>query len=148
MRAAVSGRQDPSLVIAARTGAMQVAGMEETLRRVRAYEKTGVDALFLTGVDTREQLDAVAAEATLPLMLGRIPPALDDRDYLDQRNVRIALQGHLPFMASAQAVYNTLKALRDGTPPGKIGGVAPDEMMKRLMRDDDYRSWLREFMTE
>ena len=31
--------------------------------------------------------------------------------------VRVALQGHAPFSAAVQAVYNTLKALRDGAKP-------------------------------
>src|SRR5712692_10081399 len=45
MRAALAGRQDPALVVAARTSAMQIAGAEETIRRVRAYAAAGVDAV-------------------------------------------------------------------------------------------------------
>ena len=146
MRAALAGRQDPALIVIARTGAMQIDGVEETVRRAQAYAATGVDALFLTGVDTREQLDAVAGAVELPLLLGRIPPALADRDYLSARKVRIALQGHLPFAAAVQAVHDVLKALRDGAPPGEIKGVAPDAMVKHLTRDDDYRRWMRDFL--
>ncbi len=36
-------------------------------------------------------------------------------DYLASQRVRIALQGHAPFAAATQAVYETLKALREGT---------------------------------
>lgn len=66
MRAAIAGRQDPALVIAGRTSAMMVAGIEETILRARAYADAGVDALFLIGLQTREHLDAVSAAVTLP----------------------------------------------------------------------------------
>ena len=49
--------------------------------------------------------------------------------------MRIALQGHQPFAAAVKAIHDTLKALRDGTPPGKLQGVADAELMKRVTRD-------------
>jgi carboxyvinyl-carboxyphosphonate phosphorylmutase len=104
MRAALAGRQDPALVVAARTSAMSVVGLDETILRARAYAATGVDALFLVGVRTREQLDAVASAVSLPLMLGNAPSAIADMDYLSARKVRVALQGHTPFMAAIRAV--------------------------------------------
>ena len=58
------------------------------------------------------------AEVKIPLMLGGVGGELQDKTYLASRGVRIALQGHQPFSAAVQAVYNTLKALRDGTKPG------------------------------
>ena len=148
MRAAVAGRQDPALVIAARTSAMQVAGVAETIARAKAYEATGVDALFLTGVTTREQLDAVAGATGLTLMLGGTPPALADREYLAARGVRIALQGHLPFAASIRAIHDTLKALREGVAPAEIPGIAPEALMRQVTRDADYKRWIGEFLAD
>ena len=109
MRAAIAARQDKALVIAGRTSAMQIAGETEAIARAKAYQQAGVDAIFLVGVTTRAQLEAVASEVSIPLMLGSIPPALADRTYLAERGVRIALQGHLPFAASIQAIHATLK---------------------------------------
>jgi carboxyvinyl-carboxyphosphonate phosphorylmutase len=146
MHAAIAGRQDPALVIVARTSAMQVAGVAETIARAKAYAATGVDALFLVGVTTREQLDAVAAAVSLPIMLGGTPPALADREYLAARGVRIALQGHLPFAASIRAIHDTLKALRAGTKPSEVPGVASEELMKQVTRDADYKRWIAEFL--
>ena len=45
-----------------------------------------------------------------------------DPAYLASRRVRIALQGHAPFAAATQAVYETLKALREGTSPEEPEG--------------------------
>ena len=146
MRAALAGRQDPALTVIARTSAMQVAGEAETVARMTAYAEAGVDAVFLVGVTTRAQLDAVAPAVRLPLMLGNTPAALADRDYLATRGVRIALQGHLPSAAAIRAVHDTLKALRDGMAPADVPGVAGEAMMKRVTRDADYRRWIADFL--
>ena len=50
MKAALSGRGDPSLVIMGRTGAASITSIEDAVRRARAYEATGIDALFFTGI--------------------------------------------------------------------------------------------------
>src|SRR4249920_1836491 len=120
MRAALAGRQDPRLVIVGRTSALSMTGVADTIARLKAYEEAGVDMLFMAGVKTRAQLDAVAAAVKLPLFLGSPGPELYDLDYLSARNVRICLQGHLPFMAAVNAVHETLKALRAGAPPASI----------------------------
>ncbi len=146
MRAALAARQDSGLVIVGRTSAMQIAGEAEAVARVRAYQAAGVDAVFLTGVTTRAQLDAVAEAVRIPIMLSNVPAALNDRAYLASRGVRIALQGHLPFAATVQALYDTLKALRDGTTPADIAGIAPDALMKQVTRDEAYRRWTQEFL--
>ena len=146
MRAAIEGRQDPSLVIAGRTSAIWVTGLDDAIARARAYEAAGVDAIFLLGVRTRDQLDAVCAALNVPIFLGAAGPEVMDLDFLGGRGVRICLQGHQPFRASVRAVYNTLKALRDGAPPGEIENVAPVEEVKAFTRDADYRRWMKDFL--
>ncbi len=148
MKAAVAGRQDPLLCIAGRTGATQISGLDDAIARARAYEAAGVDALFMVGVRTRAELDAIAAATRLPLILGGGTPELSDKDYLASRRVRVALQGHAPFAAAVKAVHDTLKALRDGTPPGKLTGIADAELMKRVTRGADYASWTKAFLSE
>jgi len=79
-------------------------------------------------------------------MLGGGGGAMTDTAYLASRNVRIALQGHQPFSAAVQAVYNTLKALREGVRPSELQGIASSDMMKRVTRDSDYKTWTETFM--
>jgi len=144
MRAAVAAREDPLFVIVGRTSAAALTGTEDVLRRAKAYEEAGVDALFFAGGVTREQLDAIHSAVKLPLMMGG--GNAPDRDYLASRRVRIALQGHQPFSAAVQAVYNTLKALREGTKPADLQGIASAETMRRVTRDGDYKSWTEKFL--
>ena len=146
MKAALAGRQDPLLSIAGRTSAIQITGLDDAIARGKAYEAVGVDALFFVGVKTRAELDALSAATKLPLILGGATPELTDKEYLASRRVRIALQGHQPFAAGVKAVYETLKALREGTPPGKLQGVADAELMKRVTRDADYTRWTKDFL--
>ena len=61
MRAALAGRQDPRLVIVGRTSAIGITGVADTIARLKAYEAAGVDMLFMAGVKSRAELDAVVA---------------------------------------------------------------------------------------
>src|SRR5258708_36031062 len=62
MKAALSARQDPRLVIAGRTSALAVTGIYDTLKRPKAYEGAGVDAIFLAaGVCARGSQPGSAA---------------------------------------------------------------------------------------
>ena len=80
------------------------------------------------------------------LVLGGVSGDLTDLAYLGARRVRIALQGHQPFAAAVKAVHDTLKALRDGTQPSKLQGVASPELMKKVTRDADYARWTKDFL--
>jgi oxaloacetate decarboxylase len=146
MRAAVAARQDPRLSVIGRTAALGISGLDDTIARLKAYEQTGVDMLFMTGMKSRAELDAIAQAVKLPLFLGGAGADLQDLDYLSARNVKVSLQSHAPFMAAVQAVYATLKALRDGTKPSQLQNIASAELMARVTRQDDYTGWSREFL--
>ena len=60
----------------------------------------------------------------------------------------MALQTHAPFSAAVQAVYDTLKALRDGVAPRDLKNIASPELMRRVTRADDYQRWTRDFLGE
>lgn len=140
MKAALGGRSDASLVIMGRTGAAPITSIEDAIRRARAYESAGVDALFFTGIKSRAELEAVAAATRLPIVLGGAPEELNALDYLASQRVRIALQGHAPIAAATQAVYETLKALREGASPKNLKGLASSELTARLMREADVKA--------
>jgi len=146
MEAALDGRGDPSLVIMARTGAASVTSLDDAIARARAYEATGVDALFLTGIKAPGELEAIAAATRLPIVLGGAPEAMTALDSLSRQRVRIALQGHAPFAAATQAVYETLKALREGTSPKQLKGLASTELTGRVTRDAAMKAKAADFL--
>jgi len=146
MRAALAAREDKALVIIGRTSAAAIAGPDEALKRARAYAKEGVDALFFAGGVTKDLLEALHAEIKIPLMLGG-GGSVGDKAYLGSMGVRVALQGHQPFSAAVQAVYTTLKALRDGTKPSELTGIASSEMMAKVTRAGEFKTWTEKFLS-
>jgi carboxyvinyl-carboxyphosphonate phosphorylmutase len=147
MKAALAAREDKSLTIIGRTSAPSITGLSDGIKRLKAYEAAGVDALFIAGGLTRNDLDAIATEIRIPLMLGGVPPDLLDLDYLASRGVRIALQGHQPFSAAVKATYDTLKALREGTKPSALQGIAAADLMAKVTHEGDYKTWTEKFLT-
>jgi carboxyvinyl-carboxyphosphonate phosphorylmutase len=146
MKAALDARDDPELVIIGRTGAASITSLDDAIARTKAYEATGVDALFVTGVKARSELEAIARATTLPIVLGGAPEEMSDLGYLASQRVRIALQGHAPIAAATQAVYETLKALREGQSPKNLKGLASSELTGRVMRDADVKARSAEFL--
>jgi carboxyvinyl-carboxyphosphonate phosphorylmutase len=147
VRAALAARDDPSFCIVARSGVVSVNGIEDAVTRTRAYTASGADALFYTGIRTRAELDAVSAVATLPIIVGGVEGTeINDKAYLAARGVRVALQGHQPIMAAQQAVYATLKALRDGVQPKDLPGLPTGGLMGRITREGDYKRWTKDYL--
>lgn len=146
LRAALEARCDSRLVIAGRTSAAIVTGLDDAIKRAGAYQAAGADAVFLVGVKTRAELDAIAGEIKVPLILGGVGPEIMDLDYLGQRGVRICLQGHQTFAAAVRAVHETMKALREGMAPGKLENIADKDLMERVMRHGDYGRWMDDFL--
>ncbi|MDB5618345.1 isocitrate lyase/PEP mutase family protein [Tardiphaga sp.] len=134
IKAALDARRDSALVIVARTGAASVTSVDDAIARARAYEALGPDALMFTGVKTRGDLEAIAAATTLPIVLGGPTEDMTDWDFLSARRVRIAVQGHAPIAAATQAVFDTLKAIREGAAPKHLTGLASADLTDWVTR--------------
>jgi carboxyvinyl-carboxyphosphonate phosphorylmutase len=146
MKAALDARGDPSLVIIGRTGAASVTSVDDAIVRAKAYQATGVDALFFTGVKTRADLETIAAATTLPIVLGGPTEEMADWDFLRHQRVRIAVQGHAPIAAATQAVSETLKAIREGAAPKQLQGLASSELMGRVTRESTAKRRNADFL--
>lgn len=68
LRAACDARTDDDFVIIARTDALAVTGLDDTLRRCAAYAAAGADVLFVEALRTPEEIDRVRREVDLPLL--------------------------------------------------------------------------------
>ena len=148
MKAALSGRKDQSLVIAGRTSAFQITGTEDAIDRAKAYESIGVDAIFFAGLSTRAQLEAVRNSIAVPIMLGSTPKDINDNQYLSSMGVKIALQGHLPFMAAVKATRDTMKALVEGNQPSEVSTTALDsDLIAKVTKDQQFKDWFKEFLS-
>jgi carboxyvinyl-carboxyphosphonate phosphorylmutase len=68
LRAAVEARTDEDFVVIARTDALAVTGLDDTLRRCHAYAEAGADVLFVEAVRTQEEIARVLHEVHVPLL--------------------------------------------------------------------------------
>ena len=69
-----------------------------------------------------------------------------DLDYLSAKNVRICLQGHQPFGAAVKAIYDTMKALREGTPADDLKGIASAELMEKVTLNKEYKDMFMKYL--
>ena len=98
MKAALSGRQDPALVVAGRSSAIGIEGIEEGIRRAKAYEAVGVDALFMTGISTRGRIGS-------PELRGEHTYTARRREFRVERQSIPRLPGSPNRAAGAYAVH-------------------------------------------
>ncbi len=148
LKAALAARMDSSFIIAGRTIAMKSEGLESTIARVKAYAETGVDTIFLLGVESLDQLRAVRAEVNLPLMLGTVPE-FASREEFAQAGVRIALQGHQPQAIAVEALRQAYVHLHGGgSPDGLKARVASSDFMDLMLQGPDYRDWRRDYLAQ
>jgi carboxyvinyl-carboxyphosphonate phosphorylmutase len=114
--------------------------------RVRAYAATGVDAIFVIGVETLDQVAAVHAAAKLPIIVGSAPASLKRED-LAARGARILLQGHQPVAAAVKALQETYTHLFNGGAPADLKSrVASVQDMEKLVAGDQYRQWQKDYL--
>ncbi|MBI2294364.1 MAG: isocitrate lyase/phosphoenolpyruvate mutase family protein [Betaproteobacteria bacterium] len=144
-RAALSARQDDSLVIAARTAALIGEDSERAVIRAKAYVSTGVDAIFITGLQKLGDFDAIRRVVKLPIIMGRAS-AVTNED-LAARGVRIVVQGHQSLavvVKSLREVYGHLYA--GGAPADLASKAASAQEMDQLMNGEHYRDLLQNYL--
>ena len=68
VRAAVAARRDSNLLIVARTDARATDSLDEAIRRARAYEDAGADAIFAEALLEKSEFAAMRAALRVPLL--------------------------------------------------------------------------------
>ena len=146
MKAALDARHDPELVIFGRTSSPAISGLADAIKRCQAYRDAGVDAVFVNGIGSKEDLDSFCRAVATPVMIGNVGTKFEDADYLGKTGVRIALQGHLPHLASLHAAFDTLKALREGMTASTVSKSLSRDLLERSTRLEKYEDNFRQFL--
>jgi carboxyvinyl-carboxyphosphonate phosphorylmutase len=148
LEAAAAARTDPTTVIVARTAALAYCPLDEALDRIRAYAQTGVEAIRLVGLRTREQLEAVHQATSLPLTVLSPPPALmNDRAFLAANGVRVLMLGNPAFAIAVKALYECFKHLKDG---GALEDLADKhasaDLLRAVNRTEEFLQWQQRYL--
>src|SRR5262245_52898898 len=121
IEAAVAARVDPDFVIIARTDAAEAHGLDEAIRRGRAFRKAGADVIFVelkAGPAILDELKRVTAEVDAPCLVNMDAGGkLDELDAegIRQLGLRIAIYPGLARSAAGFAMREAVGALkRDG----------------------------------
>jgi carboxyvinyl-carboxyphosphonate phosphorylmutase len=126
LHAAVDARSDPSLIIVGRTAGLTAGGVDELVARVKICAEAGVDAVFATGVKTLDDVKAIASACSVPLLVNALPAS--DAELLSNQ-VRVVMQGHIPYYVALKALYDSFLFLRNGGSPEELRARAltPEE---------------------
>ena len=150
LAAAVAARTDPTTVIVARSAAFGLCPLDEAVDRLAAYSQTGAEAVMLTGVKSREQIEAAHRATSLPICILAPPPeARNDADFLAANGVRILMLGNPTFAVAVKAIYDSLKHLKDGGALEELGArQAPPELLRSVNRTDEFIQIQEEYLKD
>lgn len=146
LKAAVAARRDPATVLLGRTAALKVEGTEAAVKRAKAFAATGVDAIFVVGVESVDQVKAVHDAARLPVMVGSAPASIKREDFT-AAGARVLLQGHQPLPAAVKALKEVYTHLYNGGAPADLKDkIASAKEMDALVSGETYKKWQKDYL--
>jgi 2-methylisocitrate lyase-like PEP mutase family enzyme len=124
LRAALDARNDPDLVIIARTDARGPLGLSEAIARANRYVEAGADVIFVEAPRNMAEISRIAAEVDAPLLINMVAGGLTpdtDPGTLAALGYRIAIYPGALLSATVLAGLDALVRLR-GTVPDVAAG--------------------------
>lgn len=153
IEAAVAARRDPDFVIIARTDAAAGLGLDEAIRRARAFRQAGADVLFVEMKSSPSMLDdlrRVTASVDGPCLvnvdaggaLGELTAA-----EIERLGVRIAIHPGLARGAAGFAMRAALAALkRDGNTRAVRDRMLTPHEYNEVLKLPEIEEWERKYM--
>ena len=150
LKAAVDARSDTTMVLVGRTDSLRPLGIEEALDRVRAYSSTGVDAIFVPGVQTREEYAAIRSATSLPLIGVGLPKLDSDKKAIDSLRdcgVGMTVTSKIPFQVSVQAMHDALTHLRKTNEFGQFESqMCSQSLLDELLNTNIYAQHNKQYL--
>jgi 2,3-dimethylmalate lyase len=137
IRAAVAARQDSDLVIIARTDSRTSLGIDEALRRGRAFAEAGADVLFIESPESVEEMKLITSSFQIPVLAnmvegGRTP--LYDAGELQKLGYQLVIFPTSSTYITAMAVTKVMQELkRSGTTKALLDQMIPFEQFNELV---------------
>lgn len=115
IKAAVEARQNPDFVIIARTDARTVHGIDEAIRRGKAYEEAGADVIFIESPESVEEMKMITSNFKVPVLAnmvegGRTP--LLTTNELEGIGYNLVIFPTASTYITAQAMKNLMEELK------------------------------------
>lgn len=116
IKAAVDARQDPNLLIMARTDAAATQGFEAAVERAQRFAEAGADILFVEAVTLAEEVRALPKRLAKPQLMnmvigGKTP--IFNAEQLGELGFGIVLYANAALQGALAGMQKTLTVLRD-----------------------------------
>lgn len=116
IKAAVDARQDPDLMIMARTDAAAVHGFDAAIERAQKFAEAGADILFVEAVTSEAEIRALPTRLDKPqlmnMVIGGKSPIFNAHE-LAELGFGIVLYANAALQAAVAGMQKTLTLLRD-----------------------------------
>src|SRR5690606_3116252 len=135
IRAAVDARQDPNLLIVARTDARSTLGFEAAIERAQAFIEEGADITFVEAPESADEIAAIPQRLAgtpqlVNLVVGGRTPITGLQD-LEQMGFSLVLYANVALQGAIYGMQAALGQLRDD---GKLGEEGPGASFKERQR--------------
>lgn len=142
IKAAVDARQDPDLMIMARTDACAVHGFDAAIDRARLFAEAGADILFVEAVDDAADLrrlpDLLERPQLMNMVIGGKTPILDSEE-LGRLGFGIVLYANAALQGALFGMQKALTVLRDSRRLDEDSGVVtPFNERQRLVGKPEW----------
>jgi 2,3-dimethylmalate lyase len=153
IEAAIAARRDPDFIIIARTDAAAGHGLDEAIRRGKAYHAAGADVVFVelkSSPDIVEQLKRVTGEIAAPCLMnveeGGTIGELGVEDF-DRLGFRIAIYPGLARNAAGFGIREALRVLkRDGSTKKARERMLTFKEYNEALKLTDVEDWEKRFL--
>jgi 2-methylisocitrate lyase-like PEP mutase family enzyme len=150
IHAAVDTRQDPDLVIIARSDARAVEGLEAAIDRVNAYLEAGADVGFVEAPQNVEELRVVGRRVKGPALAnvfeGGKTPMVPARE-LEAMGFRLGIYPSQTHRAAIRAAQRVLAALKEDGDTSRIEGeLATFQEREDAVGTDRWRALEKKYM--
>ena len=151
LRAAVEAKRDNDFYIVARTDSRQALGLDEAIKRGRAFKAAGADAVFIEAPESKQEMKEISRQVPGPLvanMLERgVTPLMGPKE-LKELGFDLIVWPLAPLYSAAKSlteVYTTLR--REGSTMAILDQLMPfDEfnsivgLNEKYALDEKYKS--------
>ena len=149
IRAAVDAREDPNLLIMARTDAAAVHGMEAAIERGHRFIEAGADILFIEATESLADVERlpklIAAPQLINIVIGGKTP-VQSRETLASLGYALVLYANATLQGAVLGMQRALSTLRtNGRLDEDATLVAPFSERQRLVNKPLYDRLDREY---
>lgn len=137
IKAAVDARQDPNLLILARTDARTTQGFDAAIERAQAFIEDGADITFIEAPESLEEIRAIPGRLTgtpqlVNLVVGGKTPIVD-LAALDAMGFSLVLYANVALQGAIYGMQAALGQLKSEGKMGEEGPVASFAERQRLV---------------